>query len=199
MAATATASISGSAQGSDYQEFLEQNVGTEDLAAWEERKAKYNKSEIPLKPDLTFGEFMKARDDCREHKGDPSFRSKHFLFNLAFFCDTNRLWDVVTQELQKAIEGQDKLVQVTTIVLLRMAGSPRNEEKPGQSGSEAIVKAVIEGFNVQYVTDMPFSGRRTYRAVLSRQELAIIGDDVVTACNRTSRSARASRAPAAGG
>ena len=34
-------------------------------------------------------------------------------------------------------------------------------------------------FPTRYVRSMPFTGRKTYRAVLNREELAIIGEDVV--------------------
>ena len=133
-------------------------------------------------PDLTFAEWMKERDVCRDHKGDASFRSGHFLFNIAFFCNTNRLWDVVTQQLQTAIARQPKRVQVATVFLLRMAGSPRDEEKPGQSGAAAIAgQMTADAFPARYVRAMPFTGRKTYRAVLNREELAIIGEDVVAA------------------
>ena len=130
---------------------------------------------------------MTERDICRDNKGDSSFRSKRFLFNIAYFCNTNRLWDVVTKQLQTAIAGQPKQVQVATIFLLRMAGSPREEEKPGRSGAAAIVKHLTDAGSdspasdiSDYVKSMPFSGRKTYRAVLNREELAIIWEEVVT-------------------
>ena len=86
----------------------------------------------------------------------------------------------MTQELQDAIAGRDRQVQVAAIFLLRMAGSPRNEEKPGESGAAAIVAQLAAGeFPAQYVRTMPCSGRKTYRGVLNREELAIIGADVV--------------------
>ena len=61
-----------------------------------------------------------------------------------------------------------------------MAGSPREEEKPGFSGAAAIVKHLANKANnaSDYVKSMPFTGRKTYRAVLNREELAIIFEDV---------------------
>ena len=38
---------------------------------------------------------------------------------------------------------------------------------------------VADASPTQYVRPMPFTGRKTYRAVLNREELAIIGEDVV--------------------
>ena len=122
---------------------------------------------------------MLERDLCRKHKGDSSFQSKHFLFNIALFCNTSRLFDVVTRQLQTATSGEAKRVQVGTVLLLRMAGSPREEERPGLSGAAAIAARLREGFPALYVRKMPFTGRGTYRAVLSRGELSIIGKQVI--------------------
>ena len=155
-------------------------ISSEDNTAWEQRKSHFKDTGKLLQPQLTFAEWMQERDLCKARKGDHTFRSEHFLFNIAFFCNTNRLWDVVTRELQEAIAGQGRLVQVAAIFLLRMAGSPRNEEKPGESGAAAIVAQLAAGeFPAQYVRTMPFTGRKTYRAVLNREELAIIAEDVV--------------------
>ena len=118
------------------------------------------------KPDLTLEEWMTERDICRSHRSDQSFRSKHFLFNIAHFCNTNRLWDVVTRELQKAIAGQPKRVQVATVFMLRMAGSPREEEKPGLAGAAVIAAHFKEDFPVAYVRSMHFTNRSTYPAVV---------------------------------
>ena len=154
-------------------------VSDADWNAWQTRKARFKETQELQQPDLTFAEWVRERDVCRDHKGDASFWPKHFLFNIAFFCNTNRLWDLVTQQLQTAIAGQPKRVQVATVFLLRMAGSPRDEEKPGQSGAAAIAGHFADAFPTQYVRSMPFTGRKTYRAVLNREELAIIGEDVV--------------------
>ena len=61
-----------------------------------------------------------------------------------------------------------------------MAGSPREEEKPGFSGAAAIVKHLTGKANnaSDYVKSIPFTGRKTYRAVLNREELAIIFEEV---------------------
>ena len=143
-----------------------------------------------MSADLTFAEWMRERDVCRTQKGNPSFRSKHDLFNIAFFCNTNRLWDKVTQELKSAIKAQPKPLQVATIFLLRMAGSLREEEKPGRSGARAIINNLKNGQIDNFVPTMPFSGRKTYRAVMNRHELAIIWSDVVSelACVRMCES-----------
>ena len=149
--------------------------------AWMHRKARFKKTNVLQQPDLTFAEWMTERDICKDHKEDPSFRSKHFLFNIAFFCNTNRLWDEVTKQLQAAIAGQPKQVQTATVFLLRMAGSPREAEKPGCSGAAAIVKQLTKASSISdYVRSMPFTGRKTYRAVLNREELAIIFEEVAT-------------------
>ena len=99
---------------------------------------------------------------------------------MLYFCNTNRQWDAVSKQLQTAISGQPKAMQTATIFLLRMAGSPREEEKPGFSGAAAIVKHLTNKANnaSDYVKSMPFTGRKTYRAVLNREELAIIFENV---------------------
>ena len=156
------------------------SISDADWYAWQTRKDTFAETKALQQPDLTFAEWMKERDVCRDHKGDASFRSGHFLFNIAFLCNTNRLWDVVTQQLQTAIARQPKRVQVATVFLLRLAGSPRDEEKPGQSGAAAIAgQMAADAFPAGYVRAMPFTGRKTYRAVLNREELAIIGEDAV--------------------
>ena len=127
--------------------------------AWMARKAQFKESGVLQQPDLTFAEWMIERDRCKQHKQDPFFRSKYFLFNIAFFCNTNRLFDHVTQQLHTAITGQRRPLQMATIFLLRMAGSPREEEKPGFSGAAAIVKH-LKGNASEYVKSMPFTGRK---------------------------------------
>jgi hypothetical protein len=159
-------------------------VDDAEWTAWMRRKAQFKETNVLQQPDLTFAEWMTERDVCKDHKEDSSFRSKHFLFNIAFFCNSNRLWDEVTKQLQAAIAGQPKQVQTATVLLLRMAGSPREAEQPGRSGAAAIVKQLTNVFPASSVSDyvryMPFTGRKTYRAVLNRKELAIIFEDVAS-------------------
>ena len=162
-------------------------VDDTEWGAWMHRKAQFKETNVLQQPDLTFAEWMTERDICKHHKGDSGeFQSKRFLFNIAFFCNTNRLWDVVSKQLQTAISGQPKPVQTATIFLLRMAGSPREEEKPEHYGAAAIVKQLANKANnaSEYVRAMPFTGRKTYRAVLNREELAIIFEEAATGLAR---------------
>ena len=153
---------------------------------WQLRKQTYKRDRTLCQPKLTFSRWMQERDYCRDHKGDRAFRSEHFLFNIAFFCNTNRMWDKVSEQLQEAIRGHQRHVQVGTIVLLRFAGSPRNEEKQGRSGAASIAtRLAAQWWPTKYVETMPFTGRRTYRAVMNRRELAIIGAEAVTLLSAT--------------
>ncbi len=153
-----------------------EKISTEDWEALQTRTENYKTTKKLQKPPLDFDGWMRERDLCRDKKNDPEFQSDHFLFNIAFFCNTNRLWDVVTRELQAAIEDLPKKEQVVIIFLLRMAGSSREQEKPGRSGAAGI-KAHMENLP-EYIKTMPFTGRKTYRAVLNRKELSIIYDTV---------------------
>ena len=127
----------------------------------------------PPRSALTFGEFVQERDRCR----DPKYRSDHMLLREAFFCNTNRLWDTVSREIEDEIELHTKLHKIKVLVISRFTGSPRNDE----GGSKAIARAVRrKGVKKlrEWVTTMRCTGRKTYRAVYSRQELAIMLDDV---------------------
>ena len=125
------------------------------------------------RPALTFGEFIQERDRCRDRK----YRSDHMLLRDAFFCNTNRLWDTVSREIEDEIELHNKLCKIKVLVISRFTGSPRNDE----GGSKAIARATrckeVSELR-KWVTTMQCTDRKTYRAVDSRQEFAIMLDDV---------------------
>ena len=68
--------------------------------AWRERQRQWLQHKQWVKPDLDFAGFVAARDACRANKGTPGWRSPQWLLNNAFFCNTNRLWDAASLELQ---------------------------------------------------------------------------------------------------
>ena len=136
---------------------------------------------------MEFGPFVLERDRCR----DPAYRSPDPVLRDGYFTNTNRMWDHVSQQLVKVASGDApwarrlttrppwvgqavKMEKVATVVALRMAGSPREEERPGRSGATPIMAAVRgrprELFS--YIRMMPFSGRHTYRAVVNKSVLA---------------------------
>ena len=55
---------------------------------------------------------------------------------------------------------------------LRLSGSARESEQPGRSGAAPIMAAATAGRLAEHTRTMPFSGRRTYRAVLAKRTLA---------------------------
>ena len=121
-------------------------------------------------PRLNFGAFVAERDRCR----DRTYVSDDPILRKGFFCNTNRMWDTVSQELAYAT-GVGPLYRqeaIATIIVLRMSGSPRNDQL--MSGSEAIMKQAIKGRYsfAKFVETMRFSRRKTYRAVVKKQALA---------------------------
>ena len=132
------------------------------------------------KPALSFHQFVEERDRCR----DASYRSPHWVLRHGFFENTDRTWDHVSEELRRALARPGpREARVATVILLRMSGSPRESERPRRSGATVIWshcaaafaggahQAALERLQ-SYVRAMPFTGRKTYRAVLSREVLA---------------------------
>ena len=119
---------------------------------------------------LSFSEFVEERDRCR----DPTYESPYQVLRDGFFCNTNRMWDRVSRELEAAT-GHPWLryESILTILALRMAGFPREGERPG-AGARPIMAAALDGLDQfrAYVRTMPFSGRKTYRAVMRKSVLA---------------------------
>ena len=142
-----------------------------------------------IEPTLNFQAFIEERDRCC----DRDYVSPHSILREGYFCNTDRMKDRVSKELAFAVGVNPKLRKeaIATVIALRMAGSPRQSEKPGYSGSYAIMqravrshkifeplKWLLEGRHVKklsfkkYIETMPFSGRKTYHAVVSKMELA---------------------------
>ena len=88
------------------------------------------------------------------------------------------MWDRVSRELAHAtgVSARSRRAAVGTVIALRMAGSPRESEKPGLSGAAAIMREAVRPKKAfrEYLRSMPFSGRKTYRAVVKKAVLAKI-------------------------
>ena len=63
---------------------------------------------------------------------------------------------------------------IETVIAHRMSGSARHSEKPGKSGTFPIMRAALQGKRAlkTHIRTMPFSGRKTYRAVMRKEVLA---------------------------
>ena len=154
-------------------------ISDEEWKCWQERSDLFVNHGVVSRPDLTFQEFFRERDKCR----DRTYTSDAFLLRIGFFCNNDRLLDETTQQIKRSLVGLTRVQQVLALLLARFSGSPREEEKPGKSGAAVVAEHIKqdspEDF-AAYVQEMPFSGRHTYRATLSRHELAIIGPEVAT-------------------
>ena len=155
------------------------------IRQWRARAHSFHRTGNLAKPDLTFAQFVAARNACEPGGPGPG---ENLMLQLGFFCNTNRLRDTVTKELETAIMNEPREVAVGTIFLLRMMGSPRQNEHPGMSGALPIATALRNGTCIT-VEDLRFSGRKTYRAVLSREELNIIHRSVTAALSNVTRAA----------
>ena len=124
------------------------------------------------RPPLSFAAFVDERDRCR----DKSYVSSFYPLREGYFCNTNRMWDRVSQELATATAVHPKYRRsaIGAVLALRMAGSPRESERPGRSGAGPIMKHALQkksSFRA-YVRTMPFTGRKTYRAVVNKGKLS---------------------------
>ena len=148
------------------------------LAAWKRRCAAWLASGKLARPDITFSDFLAERDKCM----DRSYTSGYLLFQIGFFCNNNRMDDPTSKELAHAtMLITDRQGRVLTCLLHRFAGSPKNVEKPGRSGAAVIGQHVVRDSPQQladFIKEMPFSNRGTYRPVLSGRELALVATDV---------------------
>jgi len=154
----------------------------------------YEGARAPLaRPPLDFEAFIQERDRCR----DGSYVSSFYPLREGYFCNTNRMWDRVSQELAKATAVHPKYRRnaIGAVLALRMAGSPREEEKPGRSGAAAIMMHALRkkrSFRA-YIGTMPFSGRKTYRAVVNKRRLAEMVPRVAKRLSKKSKSASLTR------
>jgi hypothetical protein len=153
-------------------------LSVEEWRSWQARYERYTTSGVVSRPDLSFEEYLRQRQACR----DPKHRASHYLLRIGFFCNNDRLEDPTTQQLQTAVGDLPKLGKVLAIFLHRMAGSPRNEEHPPASGAAGILDWIKKGApGHDFIRSLPFSNRHTYHAVLNRDELSVIA---ITAAQR---------------
>ena len=121
---------------------------------------------------LSFGHFMEERDRCR----DRSYTSPDPIIRDGYFCNTDRRWDFTSkeQEYEVSLAPAFRRACIETVITQRMSGSARHSEKPGKSGTFPIMRAALQGKRTlkQHIRTMPFSGRKTYRAVMRREVLA---------------------------
>jgi hypothetical protein len=116
---------------------------------------------------LSFAAFLAERDRCRER----THRSNDRVLRDAFIENTDRRYDHVSQELERAIAGQPLEPAVATVMALRLSGSARESERPGRSGAAPIMAATLRG-DLGFLETMPFTGRKTYRAVMKKATMA---------------------------
>ena len=126
------------------------------------------------RPLLDLEGFIEERDRCR----DKTYESPHPVLREGFFENTNRMWDKVSGELAfaTAVSPAHRRAAITTTFVLRLAGSARESEKPGMSGATPLMEKAMgtKAALRAYIRKMPFSGRKTYRAVLSKETLATV-------------------------
>ena len=106
---------------------LSSNVGGW-MKQWRFRQRHWASSKELRRPDFDFQSFVTALDACRANKQVPGWKSNHFLLNTAFFCNTNRLWDAASMELQAVLPSLSRIQRVLLVVLFRLLGSPKNSE-----------------------------------------------------------------------
>ena len=121
---------------------------------------------------LPFGSFMEERDRCR----DRNYVSQDTIIREGYFCNTDRRWDFTSQEQEYEVSLAPRFRReaIETVLAQRMSGSARHSEKPGTSGTYPILRAAIQGKRAlrRHLRTMPFSGRKTYRAVMRKEVLA---------------------------
>ena len=119
---------------------------------------------------LRFGAFIDERDRCRKR----DYVSGDRVLRAGYFCNTDRRWDHTSVEMEYEI-GLAPVYHrecVETVVTQRLSGSARHSERPGRSGTFPILRAALRGELQEHIRSMPFSGRKTYRAVLKKTTLA---------------------------
>jgi len=156
---------------------MPKRISEKEWSAWQERADLFQTRGVVSKPDLTFQEFFRERNRCR----DRSYVSNSFLLRIGFFCNNDRMLDETTGQIERSLQDLSREQKILAVLLSRFSGSPREEEKPGKSGAAVVAKHIRQDSPVDFaafVKQMPFSGRHTYRATLSRNELAIIAPEV---------------------
>ena len=123
-----------------------------------------------VQPELSFELFCDERDRCM----DRSYISPLPVLRHCSLGNTNRMDDVASKELSHACGVHPRFGQAAsaTCVAMRLAGSPREDLKPGQSGAKVIMaKALGEknGFR-DYLNHIPFSNR--YTSVMSKAKVS---------------------------
>ena len=119
---------------------------------------------------LAFGPLMAEHDRCV----NKAYVSSDYILRCAKISNTNRTYDHVSAELERAIASGAKFEKIATIIGLRMASSPRQSEKEGAGAAPLMAAARLGLAALQaHVAAMPFSSRKTYRSAMRKELLAL--------------------------